>query len=87
MRGCETLAGIKNIFEHYGMTPMDHVQGGDIQERDWQFRTRQLTPYCQICGSEIQNQQTDENGHKVDPEWERANLVHYRCVLKREQGR
>ena len=77
------MAGIKNPYQAYGATPFDPIQGKSIEDRHVQMQLRQLTPYCRLCGNEIVNSEVDEHGHSVNPEWERAYRVHYRCYLKK----
>lgn len=76
------MAGLKNAYQYQGATPFDTIQGNTIWERHAALQQRQLTPYCRLCGNEIVNSPVDENGHKVNPEWEAAYRVHYRCYLK-----
>lgn len=79
------MAGLKNVYQHYGATPFETMQGGTIMDRHMQLQQRQYTPYCQLCGQELIDAREDENGHAVDPEWERTYQVHYRCYLKRNR--
>lgn len=76
------MAGIKNMYQQYGGNPFQPVKGDTIWDRNLAFQTQEYTPYCQFCGEELINAHEDENGHKVDPEWERLNQTHYRCYLK-----
>lgn len=76
------MAGLKNMYQQYGATPFEPITGGSIYDRDMKLKTREYTPYCQFCGGEIINADTNEYGHKVDPVWERENQAHYRCVLQ-----
>lgn len=76
------MAGIKNVYQHYGATPFDTMQGDTIMDRHVQLQLRQYTPYCKFCGREIIDSKQDENGHAVDPEWERTYQMHYRCYGK-----
>lgn len=80
------MAGIKNIYQQYGVTPFSPVQGDNIFDRHMQFQLQEYTPYCQFCGREIINSSKDEHGHNVDPEWERLNRAHYRCYAMRSRG-
>ncbi|MCY9308851.1 hypothetical protein MOF23_07690 [Bacillus inaquosorum] len=76
------MAGIKNLYQYYGATPFDKIQGKTIFDRHAQTKLREYTPYCKFCGGEIVDAGQDENGHAVDPEWERINKSHYRCYRK-----
>jgi hypothetical protein len=79
------MGGLKNMHQLYGATPFAPVTGDTIWERDLSFQSKEYTPYCHFCGGEIMNAQQDENGHKVDPEWEQLNQMHYRCYLNRQR--
>lgn len=79
------MAGIKNMYQLYGATPLKSAKGDTIWERDLAFQSQEYTPYCRYCGGEIINAKEDENGHRVDPEWEQLNQAHYRCYLQRNR--
>jgi hypothetical protein len=79
------MAGLKNMYQIYGGTPMTPIEGESIWDRDMKFRSQEYTPFCQFCGRELINSPVDENGHKVDPEWEKYNRAHYKCY--REKAR
>ena len=76
------MAGIKHAYQSYGVAPFGKLPGKTIWDRHAALQQRQLTPYCKLCGNEIVNSPVDENGHKVNPEWEATYQVHYRCYLK-----
>lgn len=76
------MAGLKNMYQFYGATPFDQIQGDTIMDRHMNLQTREYTPFCQYCGKEIIDATQDEHGHAVDPEWERLYRAHYRCYRK-----
>jgi len=80
------MAGIKNIYQHYGATPFSPVQGDNIFERHMQFQLQEYTPYCRFCGGEIISASQNEHGQTVDPEWERTVQAHTHCFRKNMQG-
>lgn len=76
------MGGLKNMYQAYGATPFEQIQGDTIFERNANLQAREYTPYCQFCGHEIVDSPQDENGHSVNPEWERMYRAHYRCYMK-----
>lgn len=77
------MAGIKNIYQHYGATPFETMKGETAMDRHMQLQAREYTPYCYLCGREIVEANQDESGRSVDYEWERVNQVHTRCSAAR----
>jgi len=74
------MAGLKNMYQIYGMTPTNTVNGENPFERDMAFRAMQYTPYCRVCGQEILEAKQDEFGGSVDYERELYFMAHERCM-------
>ena len=69
---------VPNIF---GMRPdLGHIT--DPIERDMAYRVSQTVAYCKHCGKQILPISEDENGFKVDFQWEMQNKAHYKCHTK-----
>ena len=75
------MAGIKHHLHQY-LGQIDHSQGKDILERDFAFRSMQVPVFCNLCGQEVLDSQTDKDGANVDHQWEQQYGMHYRCYTK-----
>lgn len=81
------MAGIKHALQYFGATPFEQIQGKTIWDRHAAIQARQMTTYCKLCGQELVHSDIDENGHRVNPEWEHQYQMHYRCYTQRMMER
>ena len=76
------MAGRKHHLQQFGMPIKSLNDIEDPIERDFAYRSLQVTPYCRHCGGEIMSSLEDEDGMQVDVDWEMQNKAHYKCFMK-----
>lgn len=78
--GMKSNGGKENHIQCYGM-PMNQNLNKikDPIERDFAFKSMQITPYCSFCGGEILAASVDKDNTSVNWEWEIQNKAHYSC--------
>ena len=76
------MTGRKHHLQQFGFYNKDLNTIEDPFERDLAFRSRQVVPFCQFCGKEVLDSSQDENGAKVDWQWEMQRRAHYKCFIE-----